>query len=59
MSCGLVLYQVEIENQKSYFHYNYKTNSEKRLLKIQGEILTYLFPMSECFGDAVNGPSLV
>ena len=31
MSCKLVLYQVEIENYKSYFQYNYKTNPEKRL----------------------------
>ena len=38
MSWGLILYQGEIENHKSYFHYNDKTNSEKRLLKIQSEI---------------------
>ena len=38
MSCKLVLYQVEIENYKSYFRYNYKTNPEKTLLKIHGEI---------------------
>ena len=31
------MYPVDIENYKSYLHYNYKTNPEKRLLKIHGE----------------------
>ena len=59
ISSELLLYRVEIEDCKSYFYYNYETNPEKRLLKIHGEFSTFLFPMSESFGDVVNKPSLV
>ena len=59
ISHELALYWIAIVNYKRYFHYSYETNPEKRLVKIHGELKTFLFPMSECFGDVVNEPCLV